>query len=188
LNENLYIDTKPFLSIFMQDLKLIYDFTEQSPRFSIIMLPLLFIAIGLAIFFFSKIKVDKAATSSFAINKRQYGKFFGLVFASFAALISAFVIPSQIAEYRNTKTIFTTKNYKIVEGKVKNYHPMPASGHDTERFIVDSVQFEFSDYDLTDYGYNNAASKGGVIKDGIYVRIGFFNNGKRNVILKLETE
>jgi len=172
----------------MEDLKLIYDASEQSPRFGTLMFPLLFVAIGLAIFFYHKKIVDKTAKSSFGINKRKYGMFFGILFASFAALISAFVIPSQIAEYRQTKRIFTNKNYKIVEGKVANYHPMPAGGHDTERFSVDSVHFEYSDYDLTDYGYNNAASKGGVIKEGLYVRIGYFNNGNRNVILRLEVE
>ncbi len=113
---------------------------------------------------------------------------FGILFASFSALFSAFVIPSQIAAYRNVNKSLANKNYQIVEGRVENYHPMPAGGHDTERFTVDNVQFEYSDYDLTDYGYNNAASKGGVIREGLYVKIGFINNGNRNLILKLETE
>jgi hypothetical protein len=172
----------------MQDLRLIYDISSQTPRFGGMMFPLLFVAIGLSIFFYHKKIADKTAKSSFGIDKRKYGMFFGILFASFAGLISAFVIPSQIAEYQQTKRIFNNKNYKTVEGKVTNYHPMPAGGHDTERFTVDSVQFEYSDYDLTDYGYNNAASKGGVIKEGLYVRIGYFNNGNQNVILRLETE
>jgi hypothetical protein len=172
----------------MRDLKIIYDASEQSLRFGTILFPLLFVAIRLAVFFYHKKAVDKSAKSSFGINKRKYGMFFGILFTSFAVLISAFIIPYQITEYRQTRRIFTNKSYQIVEGKVKNYYPMAAGGHDTERFTVDSVQFEYSDYDLTDYGYNNAASKGGVIKEGLYVRIWYFNNGNRNVILKLETE
>ena len=172
----------------MQDLRLIYYISSQTPRFGAMMFPILFVAIGLAIFFYNKKIADKTAKSSFGIDKRKYGMLFGILFAFFAALISAFVIPSQIAEYRQTKRIFTNKNYQIVEGKVNNFHPMPSGGHDTERFTVDSVQFEYSDYDLTDYGYNNAASKGGVIKEGLYVRIGYFNNGNRTVILRLEAE
>jgi hypothetical protein len=37
-------------------------------------------------------------------------------------------------------------------------------------------------------GYNNAASHGGVIKSDLYVSIGYYDNGERNVILQLETE
>lgn len=63
---------------------------------------------------------------------------------------------------------------------------MPESGHDSERFDV--IPFEFSDYDASDYGYNNAASKGGAIKEQLHVRITYFYNGDKNVILRLETE
>jgi hypothetical protein len=157
----------------MNDLRLIYDFSGQSPRIGAIILPLLFVAIGLVIFFLNRRKVNKSATSSFGIGKSTFGMFFGILFFTLAVLISALVIPSQIGEYLKTKSIYTAKKYKTVEGLVQNYHPMPSSGHDTERFVVDGVPFEFSDFDLTDYGYKNAASKGGVIKEGLYVRIGY---------------
>jgi hypothetical protein len=65
---------------------------------------------------------------------------------------------------------------------------MPEGGHDTERFTVNGVAFEYSDYDLNDYGYNNSATKGGAIKEGLFVRIDYFNKGTKNVILRLETE
>jgi len=65
---------------------------------------------------------------------------------------------------------------------------MPYGGHDTERFDVNGIHFEYSDFMEGDYGYNNAASCGGAIKEGLKVRIGYFNNGNKNVILKLETQ
>jgi hypothetical protein len=172
----------------MENLKLIYDFSDHSPSYGTMIFPLLFVLIGIAIFFYHKNQVDKNAISKFGINRRKYGMFFGILFSSFATLISAVVIPSHLSEYSKTKRIFKDKQYQTVQGKVENYHPMPEGGHDTERFSVNGVPFEYSDYDLTDYGYNNAASKGGVIRQGLYVRIGYFNNGTKNVILKLETE
>lgn len=93
-----------------------------------------------------------------------------------------------IKDYFKTKQVFDNKLYKIVEGRVCNYHPMPISGHDTERFDVNGIHFAFSDGDISDYGYNNAAINGGAIKDSLYVQISYFYNGTRNVILKLETE
>ena len=82
---------------------------------------------------------------------------------------------------------YKNKQYSIVEGRVSNYHPMPKEGHDYERFTVNGIDFEFSDYDLT-YGYRNAASKGGAIKKDLFVRIYYFNNKGVNLILRLETE
>lgn len=64
---------------------------------------------------------------------------------------------------------------------------MPETGHKNETFTVAGVPFAFSDFDALDYGYNNAASHGGAARQGRTVRIGHFNNGEKNVILKLET-
>ncbi|HVY74902.1 MAG TPA: hypothetical protein VG890_08745 [Puia sp.] len=164
----------------MNQLKLIYDFSHRSIDFESLLWPLLCVAAGFAIFYYSK----KDTTQ----KERNRTKGIGIVFILFSGLFSAMIIPSHLKEYFTTKNIYENKKYIIVEGHVDHYHPMPWGGHDTERFEVKGVEFEYSDYDLTDYGYNNTASKGGVIKDNLYVRISYFNNGRRNVILKLETE
>lgn len=71
-------------------------------------------------------------------------------------------------------------------GNVSNYIPMPFNGHANEKFDVENIHFEFSDYDRSDYGYNNTRSHGGVIKDGIYVKIKYVSSQEKNIILKLE--
>jgi hypothetical protein len=73
----------------------------------------------------------------------------------------------------------------VVEGIVENFHPMPATGHDTERFTVGGESFAYSDYEITG-GFNNAASHGGPIRAGLPVRITFVQESWRNVIVKLE--
>jgi hypothetical protein len=172
----------------MDNFKLIYKFSERSPDYGIMLFLLIFVFIGIGIFLYHKNVVDKNAKTTLGTNKRKSGMFFGIIFSSFAILVSAFVIPSQFSTYNKTNRIYQYKLYQTVQGIVENYHPMPEGGHDTERFTVGGVPFEYSDYDLTDYGYNNAASKGGAIKEGLLVRIGYFNNGSKNVILKLETK
>jgi hypothetical protein len=172
----------------MEELRLIYDFTQRSPRIGIMILLLLLVLVGIAIFLYSKNIVNKSATSTFGVNKRKQGMFVAILFILFGGLIFTIEIQNNLIEYWKTSKIYTGKTYNIVQGKVNNFYPMPEGGHDTERFTVENVLFEYSDYDLTDYGYNNTSSKGGVIKEGLYVRILYFNNGSRNVIIRLETE
>ncbi len=172
----------------MDNLKLIYDFSQRSPGFGVMLFPLLFVFIGIGIFLYNKNIVDKNAKSSFGISKRKFGMFFGLLFLSFTILVSTLTISSHISEYGKTIDVYKNKSYKTVQGLIENYHPIPKGGHDSERFTVQGVSFEYSDYDLTDYGYNNAASNGGAIKEGLFVRINYFHNGTKNVILRLETK
>ena len=87
-----------------------------------------------------------------------------------------------IHQHLQCKEWLESKNYNIVEGVVENFHPMPKSGHDTERFTVKNVKFEFSDFDLSKGGFNNTSSHGGPIREGLPVRIAY-KNGR---ILKLE--
>lgn len=70
---------------------------------------------------------------------------------------------------------------EVVEGRVENFHPMPRGGHDTERFQVDGTPFSYSDY-IVSAGFNNAASHGGPIREGLQVRICH----QSGVILRLE--
>jgi len=70
---------------------------------------------------------------------------------------------------------------EVVEGRVENFHPMPSGGHDTERFEVNGTHFSYSDFMVT-AGFNNAASHGGPIREGLQVRICH----QSGVILRLE--
>lgn len=90
-----------------------------------------------------------------------------------------------------TKKIYRTysilnNGLKSVEGYVTDFHGMPSSGHDTERFKVKNVKFKFSDFDLSDFGYNNSKSKGGAIDENAYIRVHYYQAKDRNVIIKLE--
>ena len=82
-----------------------------------------------------------------------------------------------------TRAVGSTKagRCEVVEGRVENFHPMPAEGHDTERFTVRGIEFNYSDF-IVSTGFNNTASHGGPIQENLPVRI-CHKNGQ---ILRLE--
>ena len=58
----------------------------------------------------------------------------------------------------------------VVEGPVEHFHPMPSGGHDSERFEVAGVHFEYSHWSVSQ-GFNQDVTVGGPIQEGLYVRI-----------------
>lgn len=70
---------------------------------------------------------------------------------------------------------------QVIEGEVSDFHPMPVGGHNKEWFSVGRHRFEYSDYILSP-GFNNTASHGGPIKNGLKVKIHSF----KGIIAKLE--
>ncbi len=75
----------------------------------------------------------------------------------------------------------------VVEGVVENFHPMPGGGHDTERFDVAGVHFEYSHWSMTQ-GFNQDVTVGGPVRKGVFVRIHYvrFGTPPDNVIVRLE--
>lgn len=77
---------------------------------------------------------------------------------------------------------------KVVEGEVTNFHPMPKEGHDTERFKVDSVFFEYSGFVIGSKYFTRTSCFGGPInRNGQYVRLSYITNSiGENKIVKVE--
>lgn len=83
--------------------------------------------------------------------------------------------------YENARAAYRNGEYATVEGRVSNFHPMPASGHPDESFTVNGVQFSYSDYVVVPC-FNHTASHGGPMREGLQVRIAYSGN----CIFKLE--
>ena len=164
----------------------IYDFSDRLPRIGVLLFPLIFVAAGLILFYYNLKIANKSEELWIGINKRKYNMVFGLLFATIGLMIFIFVLSYNMKEYSKTKKVYDEKQYKIVEGEIEQFHPK--SGHDSERFTVKGIPFEYSDDDLSDYGYNTVASNGGILKENLHVRISYFNNGQKNIILKLESK
>lgn len=167
----------------------VYDFATQWPKVGLMLYPLLFVAVGIGLYRKAQREADETLVPFLgtSISKRQQGMWGGIFAASFAGLLSLFAIPAMVAEYTQTREVYAQKRYKLLQGVVSNFNPMPASGHKTEDFTVQGVPFSIANINSTTYGYNQAASEGGVLRTGLPVRIAYFSRGRQNIILKLDT-
>jgi hypothetical protein len=110
-------------------------------------------------------------------RRRGLGWFF-LVFALLWTGLSGWTVGSD--SYHAAKAL-RSGDYRVVEGRVEHFKPMPKEGHAEETFEVNGVSFAYSDYIVTG-GFNNTASHGGPIREGLPVRIAY----KDGEILRLE--
>jgi hypothetical protein len=98
------------------------------------------------------------------------------------AVVGLVLSPAGIGDmYAGAKEVYAKGKYSTVEGAVSNFHPMPYSGHESEVFSVNGVQFSYSDYVVSPC-FNNTASHGGPVREGLRVRIAYSGD----CILKIE--
>lgn len=109
------------------------------------------------------------------------GPLFGWFFFLFALLWTVVATASIVSDASNARGALNDRDCQLVEGRVEHFHPMPWTGHDTERFDVNGTSFSYSDYIVT-AGFNHTASHGGPIREGLPVRI-CYRDGE---ILRLE--
>jgi hypothetical protein len=99
----------------------------------------------------------------------------------FALLWTLGTLVVSVAEYRYVMNALYDGRYRIIEGPVTDFVPMPYEGHLQESFVVGGHRFSYSDYIVT-AGFHNTASHGGPIREGLYVRVSYLDN----LILRLE--
>ncbi|HTD97948.1 MAG TPA: hypothetical protein VK668_01625 [Mucilaginibacter sp.] len=100
------------------------------------------------------------------------------------------IVNLKINVYQHDKTLLNSnsKELKIVEGTVKDYSSEAKDGHGNEEFTVKGILFHYSHFEEGRSGYNKTYWYGGVIRQNLYVKITYYDDGDRNAILKLETE
>ena len=108
-------------------------------------------------------------------------RIFSYFYFGFGLFITTTFFWSVGGDYYNNISAFNSGKYKIVEGYVTDFVPMPFEGHANESFKVSGITFSYSDYTITS-GFNNTCSHGGPICGGEYVRISYVGN----TIIKLE--
>ena len=105
----------------------------------------------------------------------SHAPIFSYAFLGFAILWTVVAFADTARSYSSLASALREGRCDIVAGKVTQFHPMPASGHDTERFVIGNRQFKYSDY-IVSPGFNNTSSHGGPIRDGLRVRIHYVGN------------
>ena len=112
------------------------------------------------------------------------------IFLLFAISLFYGVLSINIKEYKILKNRYRNKEYNIVEGYVFEFEPMPYSGKKYEKFKVEDIEFEYSDFRST-YAFNKTKSHGGPIDEGVYVKIYYTEgiigrNGKKIIGLWID--
>jgi hypothetical protein len=166
----------------MNSFEIIYDFSSLDgiKKFQILFIPIIVFLIARFFLFLIKNDIEE---DLFKEPSRQ--KFVVLII-QYASIFSFFVFSILLGlAYCKINNLYSSTKLQT-EGFVTNFHPMPSGGHDSERFIVNGVEFEYSDFEISGFGYNNAKSHGGAIDETKYVRINYIKEKKINLILKLE--
>ena len=119
-------------------------------------------------------------------EKKTVGNIISLILSIVSIPVILFVlitvVPDQIRMYDSTVKAYRRGDYQIVEGYVENFHPMPKEGHDTERFTIDDIPFEYGT--TVSFGYQKTKIKGGVITgDGQHLRIGYTHYGWLGIVI-----
>ena len=121
----------------------------------------------------------------FPIMRLGNGWVFPVLMGGFALFWTVSVVGVGLPRYFTAQSALRNGTAQVVEGRVENFHPMPYTGHDLERFDVSGVHFEYSDYVITS-GFNKTSSHGGPVHSDVYVRIHYISRQDGNLILRLE--
>jgi len=139
------------------------------------------------IFLFPRIMRKYVEATNVTVNMRYVHIFcrYAFVFVLVLALVTT---AFQINMYNKTVGAYRKGDYKIAEGYVENFVPMPYAGRADESFEINGVKFSYCDYEMRP-GYNNAKSHGGVITgNGQHLKIGYVYDDRTygNVIVYIE--
>ncbi len=137
---------------------------------------LIFIAVGLALPALIRAGVFRKVPPAME-------KWFPRVILGFAIFWTLTSFVGTFGGYWSAVQIMRSDRAEVVEGVVTEFKPMPHSGHAMESFVVNGVRFEYSDFVIT-AGFNNTASHGGPIREGLPVKI-WHSDGR---ILRLDVK
>jgi len=105
----------------------------------------------------------------------------GYAVAVFCSLWTAWAFIASYSQYRKCIDAYRTGNYGVAEGRVEDFSPRPYAGHRDECFRVQGTSSCYSDGAIQ-AGFNQSASHGGPIREGLPVRIAYYDGQ----ILRLE--
>lgn len=136
---------------------------------------LFFIVPGLALTFVGSVMVFRPKWVAYVpffhpSPTKPWFRPFAIIYLLFAVVWTIAAAAAVVGNAASAKSALEHGDCQTIAGRVEHFHPMPASGHDMEQFDVAGVSFSYSDYVIT-AGFNNSASHGGPIREGLPVRI-----------------
>ncbi len=162
---------------------LVFDVRNEPLPWNVLALGLTFVGIGVVLW----LTRDREPPWRNALwSKPAARRWFAAFWLGFSAL---WTIIGSIGAFRavlSARSALRDGTAVVVEGPVMDFHAMPYTGHDTERFTVRGVAFAYTDYAQSTGGFNRSRSHGGPISEGVYVRIHYDGSPRQARILRLE--
>jgi hypothetical protein len=111
-------------------------------------------------------------------------KWIGFLVIGFLGLCAGFAfIGATWFEYRGATQALATHSYRVAEGVVKDFVPMPPGGHSTESFTLGGVSFHYGG-GWGSIFFDSDLNKG-YLHDGVQARIAYDDAGN---ILRVEVK
>lgn len=151
-------------------IKTLFDITHKGYNASLLLAPAFLFLLGAAAIWMEKRKIGYVPIKRIGYIVCAVSVLATILFGGWAYL-----------DRTDAEKALRTGAYALVTGKIEHFRPMPYSGHPEESFSVAGHTFTYSDYVDTQC-FNNTASHGGPIRDGLYVRITYTDN----CILRIE--
>ena len=120
-----------------------------------------------------------------SIRSRNYSRVFGVIGAIIAISWVFITLSEAWVTHEEFRRVVEQGDYKVIEGIVEDFIPMKNEQGAYEQFRVGNVVFRYSDY-VKNGAFNTTIIKGGPIREGLQIRIGYVSNYKGNLILRLE--
>jgi hypothetical protein len=136
---------------------------------------LIFVALGFALPALIRSRIIRT-------NRPNLGKWFSRIFVIGGTLWTAATLAGTFVQYRQVVDALQTGRAKIVEGRVEHFAQVPTK---SESFDVNGVKFWYSD-NVVIAGFNHTAYLGGPIREGLPVKIWYWNGQILRLQIKTE--
>ncbi len=93
----------------------------------------------------------------------------------FSVLWTAVAVAATVKHHVSLRDALRSGQMEVTEGRIRDFHAMPHTGHSEEKFTVCGVAFSYSDYIITG-AFNQTSSHGGPMREGLWVRLSHRGN------------
>ncbi|AFM14053.1 hypothetical protein Turpa_3416 [Turneriella parva DSM 21527] len=111
-------------------------------------------------------------------------RLFILVFSALIVITVALARVSEHNQLEQMRELLKSGSINVVEGPIENMRLMPYHGHALESITVQNRTFEYSEFHLAPGFRSTVARSGSILRNGLNVRISYF----QNYILRIEVK
>ncbi len=128
--------------------------------------------IGIIPWFLAALWVAGIIGGGISIKKNPIGRIFVSLWLAFWLVAGGFGYGAVFYQYAVNLRALRTGSYETVEGPIENLHRQnPMKKGDSEHFVVDGHEFQYSSANLGGSGLRSSKSLRVPLKDGLYVKI-----------------